>query len=377
MTATAAAIPAVRRYASSSTAAIVAAWLGTRLLVFATAAAAQLVGIPDRDWRPGFGRHPFELLVRWDGHWYRTIAQHGYLLVPGYHSDPAFFPLFPVILRGLAEVGLPETVGGLVLANAGFLVGLLAVHALVREWLPEEDARRAAVYAALFPFGYVFSMAYPEGLALAAVALAGVFAYRRRWAACAIAALCAGLLRPEGLLIAMPLAVLAARRPVRGSRREGTLAAAAVLAAPAGVLSFSLYQWWALGDPLAWTRAEHTWHRRFDGISVWRSALELVPGHASPWIYRDVAACAVYLAALHVARRAGVPNGWIAGAAGIVLLPILTGSFLSDDRYGVLAVPVYAGFAVLGRRPRVDAAIRWSWPVLLVVALFTVVLRAP
>jgi hypothetical protein len=61
----------------------------------------------------------------------------------------------------------------------------------------------------------------------------------------------------------------------------------------------------------------------------------------------------------------------------MILLPILTGSFASDARFGVLALPVYAGFAVLGRRPRVDAVIRWSWPVLMVLAVFAVALHSP
>ena len=36
-------------------------------------------------------------------------------------------------------------------------------------------------FLAIFPFGYVFSMAYPESVVLAAIALAGVAALRGRW----------------------------------------------------------------------------------------------------------------------------------------------------------------------------------------------------
>jgi hypothetical protein len=331
---------------TSARIAIAAAWAGSRLLVFAVAAAAQEFGLPKRSWRPGFGRHPFELLVRWDGHWYREIAHHGYLLLPDRHSDPAFFPLLPVILRALDSIGVPMTVAGLVLANVGFLLGLLFLYELVRQWLPEADARRAAVYAAIFPLSYVCSMAYPEGLAFAAVTGAGVLAVRGRWLSCASAATAAALLRPESLLVAIPIAALAFRRRAALGQVQRMCALAAAAAAPAGVAAFALYQWWALRDPFAWLRAEHAWHRRFAVHSVWRAAAEFVPGNASGWVYRDILACIVYVALLVCAFRAGVPRAWVLAGAGMVLLPVCTGSFVSDGRYGLLALPVFAGLSM-------------------------------
>src|SRR5207245_1648966 len=95
--------------------------------------------------------HPLALLTVWDGRWYRTVVERGYLLLPGRQSDPAFFPLLPVLERTLHVVGLPFSVAGVVLANLGFLVGLLALYELGRELLPEQDARRAATYLAIFP----------------------------------------------------------------------------------------------------------------------------------------------------------------------------------------------------------------------------------
>src|SRR5262245_1023140 len=149
-------------------------WLGSRVLVFACAFIAQLAGWPQSN--PTFSSRPFPL-VMWDSQWYRIVAQRGYLLLPGHlQSDPAFFPLFPILERWGHEVGIWYTTAGLVLANGALLVGLLALYALSRELLPETDARRAAVYAAIFPVGYVFSMAYPEAIVLAASALAGLFA---------------------------------------------------------------------------------------------------------------------------------------------------------------------------------------------------------
>src|SRR5581483_2550582 len=87
--------------------------------------------------------HALGLLEAWDGRWYRIVASSGYLLIPGRQSDTAFFPLFPILLRGGHALGLGYATTGLLLANAAFPVALLAVYALTRELLDEPLARRA------------------------------------------------------------------------------------------------------------------------------------------------------------------------------------------------------------------------------------------
>jgi hypothetical protein len=54
--------------------------------------------------------------------WYRIVASRGYLLIPGRQSDPAFFPLFPVLERGLHSLGIPLALAGILLSNLGFVV---------------------------------------------------------------------------------------------------------------------------------------------------------------------------------------------------------------------------------------------------------------
>src|SRR5579872_6077928 len=180
----------LRRYAW-----IVRWWGLSRLLVFVPAIVSQAVGWPQRT--PSFESRPLDLLTSWDGRWYRAVANHGYLVLPGAgrQNDTAFFPLYPVALRVLRELGLSLNAGGLLLANVAFLVALVALYELSRHWVAEADARRTVVYAALFPFGFVFSMVYPEALVLAAAAGAGVLALRGRWLGCAVAVACATLAR--------------------------------------------------------------------------------------------------------------------------------------------------------------------------------------
>ena len=329
-------------------------WAGSRALVLGVALLGHFTRYPHGYFgRHAYAwRHAFGILGAWDGTWYRRIAQHGYLLVPGRQSDPAFFPLWPVILRLAHGLGISYLAAAIVLANACFLGAILVVDALGRRWLPAADARRAAVLLAVFPLGAVFSMAYPESLVLLLLAGATLAALDDRWL---LAAACAGgaaLARPEGVLVALPLAAVAWRRRRRGA------ALGAVLAPVAALVSFPLYLGQVLHDPGAWGRAEKAWGRSFRWDGVYR-AFDTVPAmlRHNAWLTRDVVFFVVYLALLAVAYRAGVSRGWIAAGAGMVLLPLASGSLLSDGRFGLLAIPVYWGLAVAARDRRVHGVL--------------------
>lgn len=354
-------------------------WALSRALVLLTALAVQALRWPRAAWYPSLVHHPFALLGAWDGRWYRMVAERGYLSVPHHQSDVAFFPLFPILLGALHRLGLSLDTAGLLLANVGLLVGLAALYELVRTWLPEHVAVRAAVYAAVFPMGYVFSMVYPEAIVLAAMALAGVLAFRGRWWAAAVAAALGGFARPEAIFLVVPLLALTARRWSSLGDADRGRALAAVGAAPAAVAGVALYDWHMFGNALAFSTAQRSWGRWFSPDGVARAAHELgrAPGTENVWLFRDAGFCLLYVLLLVVALRARVPASWVIAGGLIVLLPLETGSFTSDGRFGLLALPVYAGLAVVGERRRLDLLVRCGSAVLLVAASATVLMRWP
>jgi hypothetical protein len=328
----------------------------------------------------------------WDGLWYQIIAARGYLLIPRRASDPAFFPLYPVIERAAHTLGLPYLVAGVVIANVGFLIGLLALYELGREFLPEPDARRAVIYLTVFPIGFVYAMAYPEGVVLPLVVLSGLFALRNRWPACALCAAAATLARPEAIFLVLPLAAVALQHwPSLNIRARGR-AVAAVLAGPAALISFSAYLGWTLNDPFAWTRAERAWGRSFSLTGPYRAITQLLAGSGpfraftqilagshsyGQWIYRDVVFCAAYVLLFIVAYRARVPRSWILAGAGMVLMPLASGTFTSIGRFGLLAPPVFFGLAVLGRRVWINRVVLALSPALLSLSVVTIPMQFP
>jgi hypothetical protein len=93
---------------------------------------------------------------------------------------------------------------------------------------------------------------------------------------------------------------------------------------------------------------------------------------ANAWVVRDVAATALYLLLLAAAARARAPRGWLVAGVAVVALPLFSGAFTSIGRFGLLAPPVFWGLAWLGRRPRVDLAVRALSLALLVAATVTI-----
>jgi dolichol-phosphate mannosyltransferase len=354
-------------------------WAFSRVLVLGSALVVQALAWPRASWYPPVLEHPLALLGAWDGRWYRMVAEQGYFVVPQHQSDTAFFPLFPIALRLLGALGLSLTTGGLILANLGFLVGLIALYELARTWVPEQDARRAVVYAALFPAGFVFSMVYPEGIVLALVALAGVFAARGRWITAGIFAALATLARPEGVFLVLPLAAIAVGQWRTLDERGRMWASWGALAAPTALIALCFYEYRAVQDALAFSHAQLAWGRWTSADGVVRAFTELE--HASElhreWLYRDAAFCAVYLACLALALRAGVPKSWVAAGALIVLLPLSSGSFTSDARFGLLALPVYCGLAFAARRRWLDVSLRVAGAAMLAASSATILLHWP
>jgi hypothetical protein len=307
------------------------------------------------------------------------IAARGYVAVPHHQSDTAFFPLLPLLLRAGRSVGIPFDATGFVVANTFLLVAMVALYELNRLWTDDRTALRAAAFVALFPTGYVFSMVYPESIVLAAFAVAAIFATKRRWNAATVAAVVAALARPEAIFLVIPLGA-AALRSWRSARNvERCSAVTAALAAPAAIAGLCVYDWRLFHDPVAFASAEREWGRITSRDGAWRAIDELIHsiGTTNVWLFRDAAFCILTIVLLGVALRAGVPRSWVVAGALIVLTPLTTGSFTSDARFGLLAIPVYSGLAVVARRRAVDVALRSACSVGLIAATATILLRWP
>jgi len=221
-------------------------------------------------------------------------------------------------------------------------------------------ALRGAVFLAIAPMGYVFSMAYPESLLLLLGVLSLLAALDDRWLLAAPLAGLAALARPEGVLLAVVLGGIAWRRRDSLDPAGRGRALAAVLAAPAAVIAFMGYLQWSLHDMHAWSEAEQPWGRSFGLDGPFRAIVHLrstVSFH--PLLVRDLVLLALGAALLVLAaKRTSLPREWIWAGALVLVLPVFSGTFESEGRFSMMALPCYWGAGALELSPRREKAVR-------------------
>jgi hypothetical protein len=194
----------------------------------------------------------FRGFFAWDGGWYSHIARFGYGPPPteGVASPWPFFPLLPALIRGLDEVGIPGRAGVVVLNHFVFLVALAGLHRLARRHASTRAAGLAVWALALFPGAFVFSMLYPSAIFLAASVWAFLLAEDRQDLGAAALLAVAAMTRPNGLVLAVALALA-----LRSWRRVAVVSGPAIAAV--GVWCALCWHW--TGDPVVFFTAKSAW----------------------------------------------------------------------------------------------------------------------
>ncbi len=164
----------------------------------ACSADAPLAFLPDQG--PLFAL--FGTWLHWDACWYTTIAAYGYGPDAG---ATTFFPLLPLLLGGLAGIRGNIVLVGPVIMAVACIAAFTGLRQLVARDVDEPTARRTVLYTAVFPSALFLIAPFTESLFLATSVWAFLGARRRRWEIVLVAGLLAGLTRPQGLLLLVPL----------------------------------------------------------------------------------------------------------------------------------------------------------------------------
>ena len=193
----------------------------------------------------------FGTFEHWDAQWFMHVARDGYNPV-----SAAFFPLYPLLVHGLAWVVRSTLVAGTLLSLASAGAAAWALAEIARPLFGPRGARDAVLYLALFPTAYVFTAVYSDALFLALSAASFLAASRGRSWTAGVAGGLAVATRLVGIALLPALLFLLWPRARREVARLVPL-----LLLPAAVGFYSLYLHYAVGDWLAWRHSQLGWQR--------------------------------------------------------------------------------------------------------------------
>jgi hypothetical protein len=227
-------------------------WVGAAVTLLWSPIRDAAAQPPFRAWF-GLGDWLFDTFAQWDSVWFLHIARHGYDL----KETAAFFPLYPLAVRGVSEVLRSDVAASVLVSVAAGSIAVVVLHRLARPLIGEAGAATTVLLVTLYPLAFVFTAAYSDGLFLALAAGSFLSGVRGRPLAAGVLGGLACATRLVGLALLPALLVLLWPRG-----RRGFLRLAPLLLLPAAVAVYAIYLDHKLGDPWAFVHAQGVYWNR-------------------------------------------------------------------------------------------------------------------
>ena len=292
----------------------------------------------------------FDIWSRWDATILLRIAEHGYTPLADPHAT-AFFPLYPLLVRGVSALGVTTLAAGIFVSTLGSVVAFAYLYRLAEEEIGPGSGRRAVLLLALFPTSVFLIAPYTESLFLAGAIPAFYYARRGRWGFAAFPAAVAMGARFAGVFLLAGLVVELIRQ-----RRDGVIARG-LFALAAGLIPLGAYMTYLAmnhGSATAFVAAQADgWGRRLSWPwDAFTATWNTNTGYATNWIFSwkieiAVAIIGVALVLVAAARRQWPYATYMAGTLAVLLV---SSWYMSIPRMLLSLFPIVLMAAALIRR---------------------------
>jgi Gpi18-like mannosyltransferase len=308
------------------------------------------------------GPNWYHQLLQWDSEWYFKIVTEGYR----YNGDPTiqqnivFYPLYPMLARGLATIsGLTPADALLLVSNVAGLVAVVVLFKLVREEFGDQLALATTALLSFFPASVLLSAGYTEPLALLLIVSFFLVLKRKHYLSAALLAGLALSVRSTGIVLLPVLLWEMSRSRDRKSFLVALLPC--ILLATSGIWLFMIYLWSSFGTPFAFSDGQTAFHQGTSLATRLFAALKFEPftrmilNDWNPW--GQAGWFTLLFVVLIVVGWSRLPSTWTLFAMGVLLLPYLTLSggpagFVSMSRFNLVSFPLFVVLADLGLRAK-------------------------
>lgn len=303
----------------------------------------------------------FSLHPHWDEHWYVSVARDGYFVDHHtYHSNTAFFPLYPVSIKLLTFISGSYVVSGLLLSIAFLFGACIFLYNLVKEFHPEAASVRTVMLLLFFPTAFFLSSVYAESSFLFFSVATFYFLFKRKFWIAGLFGLLASLTRITGLFLLLPFLVeLFVAYNGKIWRKESL----SVLLIPAGTLMYFTYLAIHFGNFFQFFAAQAEWGRNFS-LNV--SHLSFQGTNAISTSLDILFVIFAIVISIYILKKMRTSYGVYMLA--ILLAAIASGTFISMGRIVLALFPLYIFAASLKSE---TTRFAWLLPSTLLLGLYT------
>lgn len=185
-------------------------------------------------------------LANFDGIHYLLIAKQNYS-----QWEQAFFPLYPLLIKGVSYIVPNFLISALLISNISFGVGFFIFQRLLKSWGIKTNA--PLFFLLSFPTAFFFGTVYTEGLFFMLIILSLYFLHKKQYVLAGICATLSSATRLIGIFLIIPFFfnLLSENKKVISNIKLIFLNYIFLLLSPLlGLLSYMSYLWLTTGDPL-------------------------------------------------------------------------------------------------------------------------------
>jgi len=276
----------------------------------------------------------FGVWERFDTLWYLRVAAQGY----DRPESIVFFPLYPWLIRA-GSLFVPPMVAALFISTVSAFFLFWGLNELLLTELPPDLARTSVLLCAVWPASFIFFAGYPESLLFTLIVWSICMAQADHWLVAAGLGVAATATKAVGVVVLVPLLILAIRRKKAG--------AWIVLLSPLGSVAFLMWLHAVAHRSLA-AAYEQYWRTSvaFPWTTLWTGVRTLSRTH-DPLLSLNLACLAVVCALVTMSRLRMEFVLYAAAAITIFLTKQTVPPLQSMMRYLLIIFPAFVGFARL------------------------------
>lgn len=261
---------------------IVLLFLVTRILLTVIGVSSQVMMKPYNDtdyvWKYNESRF-LDIWGVWDTGWYLSIVDRGYDRTPmsaenigAKKANYAFFPLYPMLMKGVSYITGDYFTAGIVVSNIALLVACYYLFKIVKLDHGEKTSYHAIKYLLLFPTAFIFSGVFSEATFIAFLIAAFYYAKKQKWLYAGIAGFFLAMTRSLGVIAVLPLFYEYMKsKDFKIKHIKYDFLYLGMI--PLGLLTFMVYVFSITGDYLAFYHIQGAWNRSFLNplVTLWNA----------------------------------------------------------------------------------------------------------